>query len=93
MSAVKSVEDLDSGQEESADYTFNSDTDNRLDFGLMAGGGFEYRFPFGKFAAEARYTIGLGNIDKVKVQQSEVSQFRVISVLVRYTMPLTKSTD
>jgi hypothetical protein len=93
LSAVKSVEDLDTGQEESSDYTFNSDTDNRLDFGLMAGGGLEYRFPFGKFAAEVRYTIGLGNIDKVKVQQSEVSQFRVISVIVRYTMPLTKSTD
>ena len=90
VSAKKSVKDLNSGSEESSDYTFNSDTDNRLDFGLMTGGGIEYRFPFGKFAAEARYTIGLGDINKVKIQQSELSQFRVISVLVRLTIPLIK---
>ena len=93
ISAKKSVEDRNSGSEESSDYTFNSDTDNRLDFGLMTGGGFEYRFPFGKFAAEARYTIGLGDINKIKVQKSEVSQFRVISVLLRFTVPLTKPSD
>ncbi len=93
ISAKKSVKDLNTGSEESLDYTFNSDTDNRLDYGLMAGGGFEYRFPFGKLAAEARYTIGLGNINKVKAQESEVSQFRVISVLVRYTVPLNKPAD
>ncbi|MCK5280151.1 MAG: PorT family protein [Cyclobacteriaceae bacterium] len=90
LSAKKSVEDLNSGSEESADYTFNSDTDNRLDFGLLVGGGFEYRFSFGKFAAEARYTIGLGDINKIKIQQSELSQFRVVSVLVRFTIPLIK---
>lgn len=93
ISAKKSVKDLNTGSEESIHYPFNSDTDNRLDYGLMAGGGLEYRFPFGKLAAEARYTIGLGNINKVKARESEVSQFRVISVLVRYTVPLNKPTD
>lgn len=93
VSAEKSVKDLNSGSEESSDYTFNSDTDNRLDFGLSTGGGFEYRFSFGKFAAEARYTFGLGDINKVKKLQSELSQFRIISVLVRFTMPLTKPPD
>lgn len=93
VSAKKSVKDLNSGSEESSDYTFNSDTDNRLDFGLMTGGGMEYRFPFGKFAAEARYTIGLGDINKIKIQKSELSQFRVISVLLRFTIPLIKPSD
>lgn len=93
LSAKKSVKDIDTGREESLDYNFDSDKDNRFDFGLMAGGGFEYRFPFGKIAAEARYSIGLGNIDKVKIQESEVSQYRVVSMIVRYTMPLSKSTD
>lgn len=83
--------DLINGTEETTEYTFNSDLDNRLDFGLLVGGGFEYRFNLGKFSAEARYTIGLGDIDKVKIQQSELSQFRVIAVLLRYTMPLGKS--
>lgn len=90
VSANKTVKDLTSGSEESADYTFNSDTDNRLDYGLSTGGGFEYRFSFGKIAAEARYSFGLGDINKVKGLQSELSQFRVISVLVRFTVPLTK---
>ncbi len=93
LSAKKSVSDLNSGSESSSDYTFNKDTDNRLDFGLMTGGGIQYRFPFGKFAAVARYTVGLGDIDKAKVQQSEVSQYRIISVLLRFTIPLTKPVD
>ena len=93
VSAKKLVKDLNSGSEESTDYTFNSDTDNRLDYGLSTGGGFEYRFSFGKFAAEARYSFGLGDINKVKGLQSELSQFRVVSVLVRFTMPLTKPPD
>lgn len=93
VSAKKSVKDLLTDSETSADYTFNKDTDNRVDFGLMTGGGFEYRFPFGKFAAEARYTVGLGDIDKAKIQQSEVSQYRIISIIVRLTVPLTKPVD
>lgn len=93
LSAKKSVSDLNSGSESSSDYTFNKDTDNRLDFGLMTGGGIQYRFPFGKFAAVARYTVGLGDFDKAKVYQSEVSQYRIISVLLRFTIPLTKPVD
>lgn len=82
--------DIDSGSEETEDHTFDSDQDNRIDFGLLAGGGFEYRIGKGKLAAEARYTIGLGDINKIKVQQSEVSQFRILAILLRYTMPLAK---
>lgn len=86
-----SVTDLDTGIEESFDYTFDSEVDNRLDFGLMAGGGFEYRTSFGKFAAEVRYTVGLGDVNKIKIQKSAVSQFRVLAVMIRYIMPLGKS--
>ncbi len=93
LSAKKSVSDLNSGIENSSDYTFNEDTDNRLDFGLMTGGGLEYRLPFGKFDAVARYTVGLGDFDTAKVYQSEVSQYRIISVLLRLTVPLTKPID
>lgn len=84
------ISDLNTGVEESMNYTFDNDLDNRLDFGLLAGGGFEFRSSFGKFAVEARYTIGLGDINKQKAQQSEVSQFRIIAILVRYTLPLGK---
>ena len=78
------------GISETTTYTFDKDLDNRLDFGLLVGGGFEYRFNFGKISAEARYTIGLGDIDKEKGIQSEVSQFRIIAVLVRYTISFGK---
>lgn len=81
------------GAEETIGYTFNGEVDNRIDFGLMVGAGFEYRTTIGKFSTEARYTIGLGDVDKVKVRQSEVSQFRILSVLLRYTIPLKKSKE
>ena len=85
------VTDENTGNSETTEYTFNKDLDNRLDFGLLVGAGFEYRLKRGKISAEARYTIGLGDINKDKVIQSEVSQFRIIAVLVRYTIPLKKS--
>ena len=85
--------DVNTGSTTSFDYTFDKDLDNRIDFGLLVGFGFEYRSSFGKFATEARYSIGLGDIDKDKANQSEVSQYRILGVLVRYSIPLNgKST-
>ena len=80
--------DLNTGSSESSNYTFDKDLDNRIDFGLLVGGGFEYRSSIGKIAVETRYSIGLGDIDKNKGNKSEVSQFRVLGVLVRYSIPL-----
>lgn len=84
------VRNTDTGAEETQSYEFDNDKDGRVDFGLITGAGFEYRLPFGKFAVEARYLIGLGDVDKVKSTQSEVSQFRVACILVRFTVPLRK---
>ncbi|MCG8307397.1 MAG: PorT family protein [Cytophagales bacterium] len=82
------VTDENTGNSSTAQYNFNNDKDNRIDFGLLVGGGFEYRLRRGKLSAEARYTIGLGDINKDKVVQSELSQFRIIAVLLRYTYQL-----
>lgn len=82
--------DENTGASEETDYTFNSDLDNRLDFGLLVGAGFEYRLKKSKITAEARYTIGLGDINKDKTVESELSQFRIIAVLVRYTFQMGK---
>jgi len=90
ISAKKTVKDLNTGSEESTDYVFDKDIDNRLDFGLAVGAGMEYRFNFGKLSAEARYTFGLGDFNKDKSQESELSQSRVIAVLIRFSIPLTK---
>jgi len=90
LSRKVTVRDGDTGEEQSWEYTFDSDKDGRVDFGLILGAGFEYRLSFGKFAAEARYIFGFGDIDKQKVSQSEVSQFRVANVLLRWTMPLKR---
>ena len=84
------ITDEITGSSESHEYTFNKDLDNRIDFGLLVGFGFEYRFAFGKLATEARYAIGLGDVDKNKGSQAEVSQFRVIGVLLRYSIPLNR---
>lgn len=90
VSGKNSEKDLNTGNEESTDYTFDSNTDNRLDFGLVIGAGMEYRFSFGKFSAEARYSFGFGDFNKIKGRESELSQSRVISVLIRFTVPLVK---
>ena len=84
------TENVDTGTSETVEYAFESKKDNQFDFGLMVGAGMEYRFNFGKIAAEARYTVGLGDINKEKFFQSEVSQFRIVSVLIRYTIPVLK---
>ena len=84
------TENVETGATETTEYTFDSNKDNRFDFGLMVGAGMEYRFNFGKIAAEARYTFGFGDVNKEKFYQSEVSQFRIMTVLVRYTLPLSK---
>ena len=82
--------DEDTGASETIDYTFDSELDNRLDFGLLLGAGFEYRLRKSKLTAEARYTVGLGDINKDKAVESEVSQFRIVAVLVRYTFQVGK---
>jgi len=85
------VTDQNTGSTESSDHTFDKDVDNRLDYGLLAGGGIEYRLNYGVITAEVRYTIGLGDINKVKTYQSELSQYRVLGVLLRYTLPIGRS--
>ena len=82
------TQNMNTGTSDTEEYIFNSNKDNQFDFGLMTGAGMEYHMNHGKISAEARYTVGLGDIDKEKFFQSEVSQFRIITVLLRYTVPL-----
>lgn len=88
LNSSTTLTDLQTGTSTTTDHEFDIDKDNRIDFGLLVGFGFEYRFPLGKLSTEARYSIGLGDIDKEKGSQSEVSQFRVLGVLLRYSIPL-----
>ena len=89
LSRKVKIKDNNTGAEESFDYQFSKSKDNQFDFGLIAGGGIEYKLPVGKIALEARYTFGFGDIDKEKVLQSEVSQFRILTGLLRYTVQVT----
>jgi len=84
------TENVDTGTSETSEYAFQNQRDNQFDFGLLIGAGMEYRLGTGKITAEARYTVGLGDINKEKVFQSELSQFRIITILARYTFPLIK---
>jgi hypothetical protein len=82
------TQNLSTGASEEEDYVFSDNKDNQFDFGLMVGAGIEYKLKYGKVSAEARYTVGLGDIDKEKFFKSEVSQFRIVTVLLRYTIPI-----
>lgn len=90
LSSVEWTKDMDSGTEISNEYIFNDEEDNRLDYGLLAGGGFEYVFSFGTIHVEGRYSMGLGNISKVKTTASELSQNRVISITAGYAFNFRK---
>ncbi|NJN27940.1 MAG: PorT family protein [Cyclobacteriaceae bacterium] len=88
LNSSTKLTNLQTGTSQTTKHDFDNDKDNRIDFGLLLGFGFEYRLALGKLAIEARYSIGLGDLNKDKASQSEVSQFRVLGVLLRYSIPL-----
>ncbi len=78
------IKDISTGQVISKPYVFTDSVDNRLDYGLLVGAGFEYVFSFGTIHLEGRYSFGLGNVYQVKTRESELSQNRVISITIGY---------
>jgi len=90
ISSTEWTKDMSNGIEISNEYIFDDEKDNRLDYGLLAGAGFEYVFSFGTVHLEGRYSMGLGNISKVKTTASELSQNRVISITAGYVFNFKK---
>jgi hypothetical protein len=86
-SAQSTVTDVKTGVVTEGEYVF-SDDDNRVDFGLKAGAGFEYELSFGTFMAEARYTFGFANVQKVEFREQELSQQRIIGVHFGFRVPI-----
>jgi hypothetical protein len=84
LSSREYLKDETSGQETSEAYGFDKDDDNRLDYGLIAGAGFEYKFGYSTILATVRYALGFGNISNVRTTESETSQNRVLSISVGY---------
>lgn len=72
---------IESNEFTSGEYELIEGRDNVWDFGILGGGGFEYRIGDFVILARARYAYGLGNIFAQKeVLASEISQNRVISI-------------
>jgi len=80
LGAREMITDVNTGESTENKVALDNDRDNRLDYGLMLGGGFEYDLPKGAIFVGARYTFGLGNIYKEKSTASELSQNRVITI-------------
>lgn len=76
------------GIETSNVYVFDRERDNRVDYGLMAGGGFEKDFRFGTIFVESRYTFGFGDFSRIKSSQFEISQNRTICISFGYLITL-----
>jgi hypothetical protein len=76
------------GVETSNVYVFDRERDNRIDYGLMAGGGFEKDFAFGTLFVEGRYTFGFADFNRIKRSQLEISQNRTISISFGYLITL-----
>lgn len=63
--------------------------DRKIDYGLMAGMGLEFRTGIGSFTLEGRYTFGLGDIYKSsKADYFSRSANRVISAKLTYYVKL-----
>jgi hypothetical protein len=84
LSSKETLTYIDSGLKESGDYEFDEDLDNRIDFGLIAGAGVEYRFPKSTLMAEARMNMGIANILKIRTLEAETSHNQSLYVLIRY---------
>ncbi len=93
LDAMEWKKDISTGEETSSAYIFTDSLDNRLDYGLLIGAGFEYVFSFGTIHLEARYSFGLGNMYKNKSRASELSQNRVISVTLGYAYNFRRKKD
>jgi len=66
---------------------YNKEPDNKIDYGLMAGLGFEWRSKFGNFALEGRYYMGFSDIySSAKEDDFSRSANRVISARLTYYM-------
>lgn len=63
---------------------FRKDAERKFDYGLLVGGGMEFRSGIGHFALEGRYYLGLGDIYKIDKGTLDRSANRVISVKLTY---------
>lgn len=70
-------------------YQYYRKADKKIDYGIMAGMGLEFKTGIGSFALEGRYTFGLGDVYNSK--RSDVfsrSANRVISAKLTYYVKL-----
>lgn len=63
---------------------FGKSAETKFDYGLLFGGGLEFRSGIGHFALEGRYTLGLGDIYKSNKKEFTRSANRVMSVKLTY---------
>ncbi len=84
-SSTEEFKDLTSGQiQQTRDFQFRDELDNRWDYGLMARAGFQYNLAFGTIEAKAFYSYGYGNLFMDKSRALEITQNRVYGVHVAY---------
>ncbi len=84
LSSKEYIKDVNTGQENSVDYVFDDENDNRLDYGMLAGAGFEFKFGNNAILTTVRYSLGLGNISNIRTTEAEASQNRNISISIGY---------
>ena len=91
MQSSEIIVNNNTGTAESLPYDYSEELDNRIDFGLIIGGGFEYHLGAVAFQGLARYGYGLGNIFQKRGDAAELSQNRVITVMAGIVIPLRKT--
>lgn len=91
MQSSEIIVNNNTGAAESLPYEYSEELDNRIDFGLIIGGGFEYHLGAVAFQGVARYGYGLGNIFQKRGDAAELSQNRVITVMAGIVIPLRKT--
>ncbi|MFR9165885.1 MAG: porin family protein [Dysgonomonas sp.] len=74
----------------SRDIQYNREAEHKFDYGILAGGGLEFRTGIGNFSLEGRYYFGLGDIFETKKSPYNFSRSanRTISAKLTYYVKL-----
>ncbi|MDN5212100.1 outer membrane beta-barrel protein [Fulvivirgaceae bacterium BMA12] len=86
--------EIPADQVENIPFIYDSERDNKWDFGLGGGGGFSLETKLGNFQIDGKFSLGLSNIiEKEQDTDPEFSRNQTIEVSFSYSYPLFNKKD
>ena len=81
--------EIPADQAENIPFIYDSELDNKWDFGLGGGGGFSLETKIGNFQLDGKFSLGLSNIIKKEQDNDpEFSRNQTIEISLSYAYPI-----